>query len=140
MQDESMYPVRGHVLRVRAPWVRHYINRDGGTYIIPNTDTVVLGGITQKGNWSLEPTEEDRRGILERCYEILPSLRKAPILREWVGLRPGRPDIRLELEDAQLGGKSVPVIHTYGHGGSGLTLGWGCATDAVALVRKALAL
>jgi hypothetical protein len=35
-----MYPVRGHVLRVRAPWVRHYVNGASGTdsdcYIIPN--------------------------------------------------------------------------------------------------------
>lgn len=32
-----MYPVRGQVLRVRAPWVRHYTNSNGDCYIIPNT-------------------------------------------------------------------------------------------------------
>lgn len=26
----------------------------------------------------------------------------------------------------------VPVVHCYGHGGSGITLGMGCAEDAVA--------
>lgn len=137
--DSTMYPIRGHVLRVRAPWVRQYINRDGYTYIIPNTDTVVLGGTTQKGDWALKPTDEDRRQILERCYEVLPSLRKAPIVKEWVGLRPGRPAVRLERDSIKVDGKHVPVVHNYGHGGSGLTLGWGCATDVVALVQQALA-
>ena len=37
--DGSVHPVRGQVLRVRAPWVKHYVNADGA-YIIPNIDTV----------------------------------------------------------------------------------------------------
>lgn len=32
--DEEMYPVRGQVMRVRAPWVRHYVNdgEPGGSW------------------------------------------------------------------------------------------------------------
>ncbi|HUP65002.1 MAG TPA: FAD-dependent oxidoreductase, partial [Thermoanaerobaculia bacterium] len=48
-----------------------------------------------------------------------------------VGLRPGRPAVRVErdLEDPR-------VIHNYGHGGSGFTLSWGCAEDVLRIVRE----
>jgi D-amino-acid oxidase len=45
---------------------------------------------------------------------------------ERVGLRPYRPEVRLERDGR--------VIHNYGHGGSGFTLCRGCAEDVVALV------
>jgi D-amino-acid oxidase len=31
-----------------------------------------------------------------------------------------------------------PRVHNYGHGGSGVTLSWGCAEDTLALVRQAV--
>lgn len=33
---------------MRAPWVKNYYNIDGSHYIIPNIDSVVLGGTTQE--------------------------------------------------------------------------------------------
>lgn len=146
--DDSCYPVRGHVLRVRAPWVRHYTNSENApgeesTYIIPNSETVVLGGTLGPNDWDTTPREADRRRIYERACAVLPSLRSAEIVAEWVGLRPGRPSVRLELEEAQLksGSRkpSLPIVHNYGHGGAGLTLAWGCAGDAAQLVQQALA-
>lgn len=44
-----------------------------------------------------------------------------------MGLRPGRAPLRLESEVVD----TVPVVHCYGHGGSGITLAMGCANDAV---------
>jgi D-amino-acid oxidase len=49
-----------------------------------------------------------------------------------VGLRPYRPEVRLEAEEFQNGTKCI--IHNYGHGGSGWTLAWGCAMEVCELV------
>lgn len=32
--------------------------------------------------------------------------------------------------------KQLAVVHNYGHGGSGVTLHWGCAADVVGLVQQ----
>lgn len=68
------------------------------------------------------------------------------VLLSQVGLRPGRASVRLELEllelqqaqQAKQAKRRLPVVHNYGHGGAGLTLAWGCAGDAAALVQQAL--
>jgi len=134
--DEELYGIRGHVLRVRAPWVRHHVESHGmdatrPAYIIPNTDTVVLGG-TKERSEDLTSTEEERQEIFDRCKDIVPSLEAAEVIGHWVGLRPGREGVRLEVEE--MGGRTV--IHNVGHGGSGLTLAWGCAGDVVKLIVK----
>ena len=49
-----------------------------------HTDTVVLGGTAQKGDADVTPREEDRARILERACEVMPSLRAAEIVRDWV--------------------------------------------------------
>ncbi|XP_049871495.1 D-amino-acid oxidase isoform X2 [Pectinophora gossypiella] len=56
----------------------------------------------------------------------------AKIVDTWVGLRPGRDAVRLEAEekDGRL------YIHNYGHGGSGLTLFWGCGTQVLQLLKQ----
>lgn len=65
---------------------------------------------------------------------------QAEIVREWVGLRPGRPSVRLETELQRTGspGGQLRIVHNYGHGGAGLTLHWGCAAEAVRLVQQLL--
>ena len=56
-----------------------------------------------------------------------------------VGLRPYRKTIRLEREEIHFERRRIAVIHNYGHGGSGVTLCWGCALDVAQLVKKELA-
>lgn len=53
-----------------------------------------------------------------------------------VGLRPGRPSVRLDVEYINNVNGTLPVIHNYGHGGAGLTLAWGCAEDVVQAVAS----
>ncbi|XP_047995991.1 D-amino-acid oxidase-like [Leguminivora glycinivorella] len=58
----------------------------------------------------------------------------AKVVKHWTGLRPGRDQVRLETEivDGKL------VIHNYGHGGSGVTLFWGCASNVLDLLQENL--
>jgi D-amino-acid oxidase len=70
------------------------------------------------------------RGILERCIAAVPGLADAPVIGVEVGIRPGRPRVRL---DREAGPARTPVVHNYGHGGNGVMLSWGCADAATAL-------
>ena len=58
---------------------------------------------------------------------------------DWVGLRPGRPQIRLERELCHYGeGQEQQVVHNYGHAGAGVVMHWGCATEAADLAIEAI--
>jgi D-amino-acid oxidase len=54
------------------------------------------------------------------------------IIREVVGLRPFRPE-GFVVEAERLGRKLL--VHNYGHGGAGVTLSWGTASQAVDIAR-----
>jgi D-amino-acid oxidase len=137
VDDASMEPIRGQVVRVRNPGIERFIldeeNPEGVTYIVPRSGDCILGGTAEEGDWDLEPDPGTAAAILRRCRRLEPRLRDAEVLEHRVGLRPGRPEIRLELEDGP-----IPRIHNYGHGGSGITLSWGCAEETLRLVRETL--
>ncbi|XP_059062066.1 D-amino-acid oxidase [Achroia grisella] len=133
--DNAVFPIRGQIAKVSAPWINHtIIDNDRENYIIPNVNICVLGGTHQENNYNRQINEQDRQTIMSGCQEIIPSLQHAQLVNHWVGLRPGRTEVRLEKEvkDGKL------YIHNYGHGGSGLTLFWGCASDVVNLLEEYL--
>lgn len=130
--DPAVFPIRGQIIRVRpAAPPRHVIDDTRGiAYVLPRRAECVLGGTADEGDWSLEPAPATAAAILARCAEIDPALAGAEILGHAVGLRPGRPAVRLELERLT---DACAVIHNYGHGGAGFTLAWGCADEVLAL-------
>lgn len=132
VQDQSVVPIRGQVIRVRAPWVRHAVMA-GSSYILPNRDCIILGGTKEVDNYSLSPDPETAERILRECTKVLPSLAKAVKVADCVGLRPYRPEIRIEVDPS-----CAKIIHNYGHGGSGVTLCWGSALEVVRLARESL--
>jgi len=72
--DKKLVPIRGQMIRVNAPWIKHFYYTDDNCYIIPNMNTVCLGGTRQVGNFSLDLDRNDSTGILERCKKMCPSL------------------------------------------------------------------
>lgn len=132
--DTALVPVRGQVVRLGNPgltdWVLDEEDPAGLTYVVPRIDDVVCGGTADEAVEDLVVDPEVEAAILARARALVPALAQAPILSRAVGLRPGRPAIRLE-RDERVG---RPLVHCYGHGGAGVTLSWGCAADVVALV------
>ena len=131
--DKEVYPIRGQILRVKTDISEMHLDQQIPTlaYIVPRSNDMILGGVAQQDNWSLSPTEQDRKFILKKCSQIIPELRDVEIIEELVGLRPGRTSVRLEKEIVS----GQTLIHNYGHGGSGVTLSWGCADDVVELAN-----
>jgi D-amino-acid oxidase len=138
--DRELVAVRGQAVVVRNPGLRDFFVGSGApgwplTYLFPHEDVVLLGGTEEPGRDSREPDAAIAARIIEACAAIQPRLRGADVLDHRVGLRPVRPSVRLEAEQAADG---VTVVHSYGHGGAGVTLSWGCAEDAAGLVLAAL--
>ena len=147
--DESVYPLRGAIIRVRndgraMPRIEeaHCISHDGLSsdpgfvFIVPRgRDKLILGGFAEPNETGLDiglHNYEPVREVLQRCVEFLPALKNAEIdsaepVR--VGLRPARQsNVRLEREPCSR------IVHNYGHGGSGVTFSWGCANEVVEML------
>jgi D-amino-acid oxidase len=137
--DTDLHPSRGQVVRIRPNGFRRCLLDDTGAnavaYIVPRQTDIVLGGTDDEGNASTEPDPAVTRDILRRCARLDPAfaaISEADILSVAVGLRPVRSAVRLEAEpraDGRL------IVHNYGHGGAGVTLSWGCASEVANLVN-----
>ena len=129
--DPSVMPVRGQVVYVEQVGVDHWwLDGTVPVYVVPRSEDIVVGGTDDEGEWDRRPDPDVAKLILERAVEIVPELAGARVLGHKVGLRPARPEVRLEAEQTS----STRVVHCYGHGGAGVTLSWGCADEVVGLV------
>jgi D-amino-acid oxidase len=153
LAGDDMYPLRGALIRVHndgrsMPRITEaYCVAQGEwgggrdfVFVVPRgDDMLVLGGLAEPDEWNVDVGLESYppiREMFERCIEFLPALKSARIDRAEpvrVGLRPMRQrSIRLEREP------HTQIIHNYGHGGSGVTLSWGCARAVAQLVRDGI--
>lgn len=126
--DHDLVPLRGQVIKVKAPWVKMALYGDYDSYIIPGFDGIVtLGGVRQYDSYNLDICKYDAAAIMERCCAIMPNLKNAEVVSHAVGLRPHRSVVRIESEIIN----GLKVVHCYGHGGYGVTTAPGTAKHAV---------
>lgn len=126
--DHDMVPIRGQVIKVKAPWIKMAFYGDYDTYIIPGFNGIcTLGGVRQYDSYNLDYCKHDAAAIMERCCAMVPSLKDAEVVGHKVGLRPHRLPVRVEPEIIN----GMKVVHCYGHGGYGVMTAPGTAIHAV---------
>lgn len=151
--DEHMSPLRGAWIRVRndgktlpqitkAHWLSHDDSQSESDmiYTVPKGDNILLlGGLIEPDKWDLNISLENYvplQKMLSRCVNFLPALKDTALDANEpvrVGLRPFRKqNVRLERE------QDTCIIHDYGHGGAGMTLSWGCASEVVEIANELL--
>jgi len=151
LTGDAVYPLRGalvhlrndgrHIPRITTAHCMSYDHTPGGqnmVFIVPRgRDRLVLGGLVEPDQSDTALTMHNHPPILEmvrRCQEFLPILRDAaidPTTPVRVGLRPARTaGVRLEHQPG------TRILHNYGHGGSGVTLSWGCAREVTRLIDQ----
>jgi len=134
--DDSVTPVLGQHVVVENPGVEEFFIEapftPEWTAYWPHPHHVVIGGVSRPGDESTEPDLDLAERMVRRCAEVEPRLGEARVLRHQVGLRPGRPSPRLEAEEIG----SARCVHSYGHGGSGVTHSWGAACAAADLLLE----
>ncbi|KAI1635469.1 nucleotide-binding domain-containing protein [Biscogniauxia mediterranea] len=153
--DNSVYPIRGGLIRVINDGVDFpkvdaalTITADAASaneivFLVPRNDNILLiGGIAEPHEWDLDLTLESPiiRRMRDRCEKFLPGLKDARLDAEYPfaqGLRPFRgTNVRVERELRRTGSR---IVHSYGHGGAGWSLSFGCAQDVAMLVEETLA-
>ncbi|KAF8880844.1 nucleotide-binding domain-containing protein [Infundibulicybe gibba] len=156
--DHSVVPLRGALVRVindgkRFPIVKealcvshddtHGAEAEDIVFIVPRNDrTLILGGLVQPHVHTLDLTIDSPEIIRmrDRCNKFVPGLENAeldpvPFVQ---GLRPFRDtNVRVDREQRlKSDGTHSRIIHSYGQGGSGFTLSFGCAADVLELLSE----
>jgi glycine/D-amino acid oxidase-like deaminating enzyme len=143
VNDRDFTPYKGQyfVLKGSQQSPKDYIGDDyhpgGMAYMIPRLGEVMVGGCAEKGSEDLKLTL-DWSQTIRKAGLYAPWLRTCTLKDQArlpvVGIRPARASgVRLEIDPVST---PVPVIHNYGHGGSGFSLSWGCAEAVKILISK----
>ncbi|CAN5900161.1 FAD-dependent oxidoreductase [soil metagenome] len=130
--DPLVVAMKGQVILTRPiPGMDWSISADR-FYIYPRRHDTVIGGTAERDVYSdhVDPGVVDL--LISGNRRILPELNESWIIGSYSGLRPYR-DESIRLESEQVEGKLI--VHNYGHGGAGVTLSWGSAELALALIR-----
>ncbi|MES2636376.1 MAG: FAD-dependent oxidoreductase [Pseudomonadota bacterium] len=93
-QNLNIKPMRGQILLYEQTEEKlaHIVYKNG-FYLVPRKDGLLLAGSTLEDvGFDKNTTEIIKAELQTKAENILPSLKYAPILKHWSGLRPGTPD------------------------------------------------
>ncbi len=89
--DEELVPLKGQLTVVVPQSEVNYSTNGGvsapssvpgnGLHMMPRSDGIILGGIAQRGVWSLDVDETERKRIVDGHIELFDSMR-APVTRQ----------------------------------------------------------
>ncbi len=93
-QNLDIKPMRGQILLYQQTGEKlAHIVYANGFYLVPRKDGLLLAGSTLEDvGFDKNTTETVKEELQTKAEGILPSLKHAPILKHWSGLRPGTPD------------------------------------------------
>lgn len=93
-QSLNIKPMRGQILLYQQTEEKlAHIVYENGFYLVPRKDGLVLAGSTLEDvGFDKNTTEVVKEELKIKAEHILPSLKRATILKHWSGLRPGTPD------------------------------------------------
>ncbi|KAK8204015.1 nucleotide-binding domain-containing protein [Phyllosticta capitalensis] len=154
--DKSCYPIRGGLIRVindgsDFPKVNTALTITADAvhdsneivFLVPRNDNILLiGGIAESHQHELNLTLDSPiiKRMRARCEAFLPDLKRARMDPDYPlaqGLRPFRErNVRVERELRHHDGKPSRIVHSYGQGGAGWSLSFGCSGDVATLVPK----
>lgn len=132
--DPLVTPLRGQVAVLDNPGLRGWwLDQDPDclpTVVVAHRDRVVVGATVEPGTWSTVPEARTTRVLVRRAVQLLPALAGARVRGARVGLRPHRPQVRVEqVHSPTDDDPGRQVVHCYGYGGAGLAVSWGVAEE-----------
>ena len=136
--DDQLFPISGQTVSVSQNCEINSCSIDDTraeqgypTYVFARSGDILLGGFAMRDEKFAGENAERTEDIFKRCSALVPQLKECQILKAQGGDRPGRKQIRLEVDF-----DNPRIIHNYGHSGSGFTLCWGCAREVLEITRS----
>ncbi|MFE6225401.1 FAD-dependent oxidoreductase [Streptomyces sp. NPDC057854] len=143
-----MVPLRGALVRVPVsrwasrPKTAYAISKTAHqqdmVFIVPRETHLILGGLVEPSEYDTHIGKDYQpvKDMFDRCKRFAPELLKDVELSDTdvdviAGLRPYRVEnVCVEKE------YGFNIVHNFGHGGSGFSLSYGCAREAIGLLES----